>query len=98
MDENTVVPIEETGVTVMEELPTEVPAESLTDVQKLVVEDEAREEKRIRVVASMSQFHMPTPQHFRSKERGVGITRKNRSASKKARLQEKKSRRTNRRK
>ncbi len=63
-------------------------------------ESEDLEAKRIHALEAarilwQKQFHMPTPAHF-TKKRGVGITRKNKSQSKKASKASKNSRRINR--
>jgi hypothetical protein len=87
---------EESGISVVEEpermedetLAAEITEEKLATLLQI--------QRKLAMQQVLSQFHSPTPRHF-NKKRGVGITRKNKSDSKKARKLAKKQRARNRR-
>ena len=95
---------EETGITVVEDAPKVEEDPTGDAMTEFAEQDEQKEREEF--LAAIAQFrfretrlmfHQPTAQHS-NKLRGVGITRKNKSKNKKARKQEKVSRRNNRRK
>lgn len=92
MDENEITPevVEEETV---EETVEQEAARIATEAEKLrLLEGTLAQMKRME---TLKMFHRPTAQHS-NKSRGVGITRKVKEQSKKARKQSKESRRINR--